>query len=357
MLSLGINADPRPPTSATPERIAASGARVVRMVLTPDFDLRPYIAWCRALRVEVLPVVVRESLPGWDPSWFYPDYLKALTEHYETLGKNVLWIQVGNEPDLSNELSPSSWEMSAAALNELLRAAHDLWPTTTLIGPGLASGDANYVLNVDRSLFHAIAVHCYGRVAPGSPLPVEYQPIEPLIQSYSQYGMPLYITEFGAPARDFDDQESRARYYVDIARYLSTRPDVHMALAFCLDDTMVPEFGLYQEGKPTPTASAFAAAAHELGGQPMMPPMTMTAPPDVENYIRTKTPELYPGLGQPWPIAAGPFAGQFIFPGWYDGMWVGIFTYGQVHYHGGEIWGYPTLNQPAMVAAGLNRPF
>lgn len=272
--------DPRPPHATAPLTIAQTGATMARVVLTPDFDLSVFRDGCRALGVEVLPVIARESLTDWDAGWELPEYIWALSAYRHPGG--VDWnggpIQIGNEPDLESD---SSWTMAPEALNRLIWASRSTWPKAQLVGPGLASGDASYLEEINLRELSAIAAHPYGRRAPGYDLPREYADLVPLLESYRHFGKPLWITEYGAPAQDFDFDSERARYYAAMATYLASA-DVEVACAFCLEGvdafrmTYSTVLGTWSEAVGEPPLVA-GRILDGLGGFRMLDEMTVRA--------------------------------------------------------------------------------
>lgn len=269
-MQLGVNVDPRHGFRA--EDIAAPGVAWVRTVLTPDYALWPWIEDCHAHDLKVLGVIARESFRR---GWIYKHAARYYGRHYapsletpdsrpET--KLDAW-QIGNEPDLR---SPSSWAMRPERLGRLLRAFRAALPDATIIGPGLASGQPSYpsrFLPYAGAVLDAIAIHPYGqRPTPDFPSPAwGFGEVQTLVDLYRQVTTkPLWVTEFGGPDRDFDDEHQRAQYHSEMLLALS-RAGVEVAMVFCWSDAMVPGFGLIDaQGAAKESYAAFFDGARAI---------------------------------------------------------------------------------------------
>jgi hypothetical protein len=82
------------------------------------------------------------------------------------------------------------------------------------------------------------------------------------MQEYALYGLPLMITEWG-----WWGDEVRGEYEVrDVVRWAEQSPLIERFFYFCMDDGMVPPFGLYRaDGSPKPAASAFRDESRWVG--------------------------------------------------------------------------------------------
>jgi hypothetical protein len=225
-----------------------------RAVLKPEYDLTPWIDEHHRLGMSVLGVIARESQTG--------SYEETAAFYRDRYGDALEALQVGNEADHE---SPSSWHMEPWELNELLAAFRQHFPDTTIVGPGLVSGVPSYLDNVDLAMVDAIAVHPYGQrpdnVDDWSELPGNFGTVGALLDSYRPYGKPIWVTEVGLSTTECSP-EFQARYCYAMLSTLNLRRDVPVAMWFCADDAMVPEFGLYDSnGSPKPSAAAFMRAA------------------------------------------------------------------------------------------------
>lgn len=330
----GYTCDPRPPTSTSVKDLMSYGAQMARFTLTPDYDATEFILGLRAVGINALPVVTAESLPDWSPDWLWSDYASTLSDCYGKLP--ITPLQLGNEPDLE---SPSSWTLEPKALNALLKGARSIWPQSLLVGPGMAGGDAAYLDDIDLSLVDAVAVHPYGRRSSGLTFDADpgwaqvYQPIEPLLDSYRSYKKPIWVTEFGAPRRDFISAQDRLVYYTTLNYYFSTH-DIPVALAFCLAG--VDEFSLQGE--------------NPFNGGSM-------TPQDVAATMNAWVQLNAPDIGKPWyhkPLEftdAEAMNGAHIRQGWAQDIWIGKYFYGYCVMDDGEFFPMPVLNDPRLVKA------
>lgn len=249
MTELGINVAGR--GEYAPADIAALGARWARCVAYPDVNISRWIQGCHDHGVKVLLVLASESIGqapnGWGPNIAHFDDL------YHDLADS--W-QIGNEPD---HVSPSSWTMSYADLNRLLNTARGaLGPSAYLVGPGLVSGQPDWLRGVDLRPLDAIACHPYAK-DPGT------APLRDLLNRYLAYGKTLWATEFHART-------------LGMAGYLKGQQSVQVATAFCYSDRMVQGFGLIES---PPSLADFKAAAGPIRPQNM--PEIIPAI-DVSNY-------------------------------------------------------------------------
>lgn len=237
-----------------------------RLVLLERFELNPYIDACHAAGIKLLWVVARESIGNMS-------YSQAARFYADRYGDLLDVLQIGNESD---HVSPSSWSMSHDELNNLLFAFNQEFPRTTIIGPGLVSGDSTWVRGIDLALIDGLSVHPYGQRPGGSAeewseLPGNFGDVNDLLDRYRDEsgGMSLWVTEVGVSTTEVS-REFQARYCGAMMSTLKARSDVDVAFWFCLGDWMVPEFGLFDaEGRPKPAAATFTQVAGEL---PPLPP-------------------------------------------------------------------------------------
>lgn len=232
-------------------------AQWLRVVLKPEYDLTPWIADAHRLGLNVLGVVARESITDGDP------FIEWADAYHERYGDSLEAIQCGNESDHE---SPSSWTMTPAELNDLLAAFNARFQDTTIVGPGMVSGDPHYLDAVDLDLLDGIAVHPYGQRPDNgdwSELPGNFGAVGRLLDSYRYHGKDIWVTEIGVSTTECSP-EFQARYCEAMLKALSLRKDVPVVCWFASDDLMVPEFGLFDvNGKPKPAAAAFMRVAKE----------------------------------------------------------------------------------------------
>lgn len=245
MAAIGINV--ARDGSSSLNAVVSLGATWIRIVATTQHDLREYLGEARARKLSVLLVLARESFGSAPQSDIYGLYRQRYIET-----KLVDAIQIGNEPDL---VSASSWSMQPADLVALGQSVRAAFPDTVLVCGGLAGGDPAWLRGVDLSWCDVLAVHPYAKDAL-NPNDLEDLPdIQPFLEQYRIYGKPLIISEWGWWA----DTEPRASEEVrDVMQWASTTTDIGMFCYFCLDDRMVPPFGLLtSEQQLKPRAKVF----------------------------------------------------------------------------------------------------
>jgi hypothetical protein len=248
--------------SSSPDLVRSLGATWIRIVAMPDVDLTGYFGHCRALGLQIMLVLARES--GGDYAAYQRRY-----------GSLIDCLQVGNEPDQDGE---SSWTMSPVELASLGRAARQVFgPGMPIVAAGLASGHPEWLAGVDISWADALAFHPYAKdMTPDNDIP----DLSYLLAGYQAYGKPLLITEWGWWS---DDEQRGAQEVRDMTAWAAKTADVEVYFHFCLSDaTMVPPFGLYRDdGTAKPAAGTFisgaAGAIHSLWPMPVVVP----APPEV----------------------------------------------------------------------------
>lgn len=308
--------------------IQRMGARTVRIVASSRHDVQGYLTDLRVAGIRVWMVLARESFDGFASQAngiaFYADRYRALVDMWE----------VGNEPDIVSE---SSWTLAHGSFSRLIATAREvLGPAAQLCAGGLASGHPGWLGGADPSwmtearkngqepptpadyelaehgkpvrldLVNGVAVHPYGQ-APGLPFPFVpewyFGRVTGLLSNYRSWidqhsnapGLPLHISEWGAPPRDFEPPvpegggtlgggtrpgerrpatigehrrelarheppggtlgdeaappsaaaiERHQTYIGNMMRTLAATGLVDEAMHFCISDAMVPGFGL-----------------------------------------------------------------------------------------------------------------
>jgi predicted chitinase len=250
--------------SSSPDLVRSLGATWIRIVAMPDVDLTGYFGHCRALGLQIMLVLARES--GGDYAAYQRRY-----------GSLIDCLQVGNEPDQDGE---SSWTMSPVELASLGRSARQVFgQDMPIVTAGMASGHPEWLAGMDLSWADAVAFHPYLKDGP-NPNDVEDLPdVTELVTGYQALGKPLIISEWGWWS---DDEARGAEEVRDMTRWAAKTADVEVYFHFCLDDGMVPPFGLYRaDGSAKPAADYFMGAAagaiHSLWPMPVVVP----APPEV----------------------------------------------------------------------------
>jgi hypothetical protein len=277
-----------------PEILRESGAGSIRTVALPDVDRRPYFERCREHGLSILLVLARESFQD-RPR---PPILREYRRRY---GDLVAWVQPGNEVDLWG--SESSWAMEPADYMGLVYQCRDHWPDARLIGAGLASGNPDWLHQVEPilPLLSACCPHPYGRVPDESWGTFSsggwgFGPVGPFLDAYVAYGLRLIVSEFGAPRGQINRAAARRgespwwhpRFPAPPARSLRAwsrhgewagqmtaalrdHPAVEAAYFFAFHDG-VPGFGLLDgAGNRTPAYDAFRREALMAQQQPQQP--------------------------------------------------------------------------------------
>lgn len=243
MASIGLNVDRS--GRHDPSLVRGLGATWIRIVAMQEYDLRAYFRRCKDAGLKILLVLARES--GGDYA--------TLAARYASL---VDAWQVGNEADLESE---SSWTMAPVELAALGRAVRKILPRPhVLVTSGMASGHPEWLDGMDLSWADACAAHPYAKDAP-NPGDLEDLPdADALVRAYGeQTGLPVLVTEWGW----WSDQEPRASEEVrDMTRWAAQTADCEVFFYFCVDDAMVPPFGLLRaNGSEKPKARAFKEQA------------------------------------------------------------------------------------------------
>jgi hypothetical protein len=259
--------------------LAAAGVKWARLVALPEVNAIFYLDELRDAGINTLLVLASESFHNapWD---------EMCREYAHRYHGRIDAVQVANEPDIE---SPSSWTMHPNDLNRLLGYARDAFRQTILVGPGLASGQPQWVENIDLSLIDALGVHPYGQNVPNwgeSPYGFDGH-IGLLLNGYQRSsGKPLWVTEWGANANELG--EERAAEYVEyMLDYLRDRVDVATAFYFCWHSRMVPKFGLLREDDSrSPSYDAFVSVSGgPLAVEPAQPQPAPSPEPAPETPI------------------------------------------------------------------------
>lgn len=240
MASLGLNVrrDGSDPLTA----VRYLGASWIRIVATPEHDLRTYFSNCKAFKIKVLLVLARES---------GGDYAR----YRDLYGGLIDAIQVGNEADL---VSSSSWTMSQLELAALGRSVRAIFPTTPLVCSGLASGQPGWLDGMDLSWCDAIAVHPYAKDSE-SATDLEDQPdMQPLLREYKRFGKPILVTEWGWPS---DDEPRASEEITDTIDWAVGTDEIEAFFYFALNNDVIPFGLLYENGVDyKPKGKAFRKA-------------------------------------------------------------------------------------------------
>jgi hypothetical protein len=193
--------------------------------------------WCLGNGHEPLPIVTNET--------FTKRELQA--KDWWTGLSRVKWayprirqIQIGNEPDQPD--SPSSWHMGPDDFTDLLAVANNTWEgSIKIIAGGLVSGNSNWLNSVSFPPYlSTLAVHPYGK---------DPDTVIDLIDSYTRFGLPIWVTELGAEHGSFDDEHERAEWHTGMIQTLANY-GVEATYVFAYSDRMGP-FGLVDEtGNP-----------------------------------------------------------------------------------------------------------
>lgn len=235
---LGVNWDPQHLFDVQP----IANYDFVRFPLWQDVAQEPYmnsVVACQNIGIKVLVVCDGRTL-GLPKGKSYRYKLERLRDMYPT----VDYWQIGNEPDLE---SPSSWTMSPRRCGTLLHVASEVLFDKFLIMGGLASGQPDWLRQVGRLPVDAIAIHPYTKAPDNWAMQGwETGRVNDILNMYMQYGLPIWVTEFGAEDGLFYDinggtgSGSREEYYKQMVHSMRNRP----CFAFCWDDAMVPGYGI-----------------------------------------------------------------------------------------------------------------
>lgn len=236
---LGINLDPQHGFAAE----EVSKYDFVRFPLWQDMDQAPYrmfITGAKNVGLQVLAVCDGRTL-GTPKGKSYRYKLERLKEMY---GDLIDYWQIGNEPDLE---SGSSWTMTPRRFSTLLHVASEVFFDKFLVAGGLASGQPDWLKQVGRLPVDALAVHPYTKAPDNWEMQGwETGRVNDLLNMYMRFGLPVWVTEFGAEDGLFDHitiadgPGSREEYYKQMVHSMRNR----VCMAFCWDDAMVPGYGI-----------------------------------------------------------------------------------------------------------------
>ena len=268
----GMNIDPTNPAgNPSPAQLKGSGVNWVRMEWksAQGFALYdPTIAAYRAAGIKVLLLVDYSSVPG-DPgstasaaAWTsylmtFNTGLSQIAGHYKN---GVDAWEIWNEPDVSSPGTgydpgvPSQYY--GTMLQNSANTLHAVSTQPILMG-GLASGDANYVTQVQNASgglwVDAIAVHPYGQRAPDNWPDANwgFGNMSDLFNRYLAFGLPVWVSEIGT------QDASVMPDYLSNVYALAGGPftgQVPVVFWFCWSDGMVSPFGILDAGGQPKTA-------------------------------------------------------------------------------------------------------
>ncbi len=202
--------------SPTLEEINELGIGWVRFVAYADHlaELGDVLANFDRFGVKVILVVNQETLPrGGDEN--IENYTNRFSSEFAQLvsthGSKVAAWEVWNEPEDGGLVGKHlSREDYLTLLERCFDRAKVVSPETMLLGSGYAE-----FVNADRLRCDGYAYHVYGQRFNG--FPENYHHAINLEAVHNQTGVPLWITEFGAPLEDFtalggDPEEWQAKY-------------------------------------------------------------------------------------------------------------------------------------------------
>jgi hypothetical protein len=246
------------------------GISIVRIPALRSRDDGDYIARLRRRHIDVIVTCTRESFDGFGATnehRYYPapeTQVAAFAEYGRRYGGQVYGWQIGHEPDGGSKAG--SWPMPWVYLNGLMRRAREtLGQHAYLIGPGLVSGNAEWIRGLDLRWIDALAIHPYGQGTVDYPSPIGlasdigrlFDAYQSVLDEMHVVGMDLQVTEFGAQSGVLGDL-GQAAYIEALARWLRSSGRVGNAIQFCLTDLMAPTFGLIRADETWSPKPAFA---------------------------------------------------------------------------------------------------
>lgn len=270
------------------DRIKALGLEMIRVPVTiadagpPNVrhDLRSYLGQAMILDLKVLLVFDRDAY-YW-PDWRVrtADYVRFWLDYYAGL---YTAIQVGNEADHE---SPSSWTMDAGTFGDLLRETRAACgPDPYLIAGGMASGQPDYLKQVDLSPVNAYGVHPYAKDAPNPNDTEDWPDVDELWHQYEAVStLPAIMTEWGFPgSRDLE-----ARQAEEVGEMVDWAGRHGTGLYYYNWRDGGENYGLWrQDGSPKPAAEAVYTAIAALPPLGTLPPPVQPTPtpgPDVDPW-------------------------------------------------------------------------
>lgn len=190
-----------------PARAKAWGSAYYRFPLDASKDPLPTILACLDAGIAPIPVLVREAADQPIEYWA------------NLIGPYITVIQVCNEPDGTSEGEGASWVMTQDELNTWIGEARRWFPRPRykLLGPGLISGNPDWLRGVNISLLDALCPHPYAKEPHTAAL---NQMLEGYLRFARLYSIRLWITEY----------DSRVS---GMGEYLLGYEGVDSALVFC----------------------------------------------------------------------------------------------------------------------------
>lgn len=184
-------------TMANTLRLHRSGSSIVRQVATAQPSLPAWITSYRAEDQAILLVLANESKES------CPDPVNWIEWYAQKYAGQIYAVQVWNEPDGPH--GGTSAPLDPVVLNEYIRrtrASFRLYNHECLIvGPGLITGQPQYVTNIQTQYLDALAVHPYWKPA---------AELRGFLDGYHAYAprLPIWLTEFDL-RQDFVVEASR----------------------------------------------------------------------------------------------------------------------------------------------------
>jgi hypothetical protein len=248
-----------------------------RIVARRHLDISGLLASYQAAGISVLLVLDRMSVEDYGPvgrSDLALSTTLACADYLGRYGRYVTAWQLGNESD---HVSDSSWTMRLDDFVLMGSAARATLPGRLLVAGGLTSGRPSYLDGADLAWCDAIAIHPYLRDAP-DPNDLEDIPdVDVLVGEYQQFGKQVWITEWGW----WGDERARGSEEVrGMLGWAASTREVGVFFYFCMDDAMVPPFGLYDDqGRAKLAVSQFRSQAVGAISVPLPRPGEVPAPP------------------------------------------------------------------------------
>ena len=239
------------------ELLAELGVAVVRVVAHQTAEDFGYFDQLKRRKVDIILTFARECFDGFGEMEVRSGFptpetqVAAFREYLRRYGGHIYAWQIGNEPD-AEAGSLSSWIMPHSYLNGmLLRARETLGANKYIIGPGLCSGNPDWIRGMDLRLVNAIAIHPYGQGTPDFPSPFGFDGnIAVLLDRYQavlndmgESAKHKHVTEFGGQSSELGEK-GQADYVQALGRWFRQTDKVGDAVQFCVSDWMVPSFGI-----------------------------------------------------------------------------------------------------------------
>jgi hypothetical protein len=269
--------------------LAELGVSVVRVVAHRDAQDFEYFDRLKERGIDVVLTFARESFDGFgemDPRSGFPlaeTQRAAFAEYLRRYGGHIYAWQIANEADAAAG-SESSWVMPHSYLNGLLaRARETLGRDKYIIGPGLCSGNPEWLRRMDLSAVNGVAIHPYGKGTEDYPSP--YNPDrDPALDHFETVGqmldryravlddmggrdLHLHVTEFGSRADELGERR-QAEHIEALCRWFRATDKVGDAIQFCATGWMVEPFGLTERDDPWTHRPAFECMQAILRSRP-----------------------------------------------------------------------------------------